>query len=166
MTIQDIKQLYAYNTWANNRVFDAVSQLTNEQYFQDLKSSYGGIHGTLAHILGAHKIWLERWLGKTDLKLLSGNDIASLDELKLLWNELNETTMKLIDSFSDEKLSETYTITTTKGDVYVHTYQQMLTHLVNHSSYHRGQITTMLRQLGAKPIGTDMIVYFREKNRS
>ena len=74
MTTQDIKQLFSYNTWANNRIFEVVSQLSPVQYFQDLKSSYGGVHGTLTHILGAHKIWLERWLGKTDLKLLKGED--------------------------------------------------------------------------------------------
>jgi len=163
MTTQDIKQLFSYNRWANNRIFEAVSQLSPEQYFQDLKSSYGGVHGTLTHILGAHKIWLERWSGKTDLKLLKGEDVSSFDELKKLWNDLNEKTTKLIDTFTDEKLNETYTITTTKGDVYIHTYSQMFSHLVNHSSYHRGQITTMLRQLGAKPIGTDMIVFQRER---
>jgi uncharacterized damage-inducible protein DinB len=163
MNTSDIKQLYIYNTWANERIFEVVSQLTSEQYVQDLKSSHRGIHGTLVHIIGAQKIWLSRWLGNPDKTLIKADTISSLAELKTIWEEVNEATMKFLDTLSDEKLQETLAVQTITSGAFVNTYQEMLTHLVNHSSYHRGQIITMLRQLGVKPVSTDMIVFYREK---
>jgi uncharacterized damage-inducible protein DinB len=61
MPLQEITQLVVFNRWADERFFDALSQLSAEQYSRDLQSSHGGIHGTLAHIVGVEKGWLRRW---------------------------------------------------------------------------------------------------------
>ncbi|MEK7264302.1 MAG: DinB family protein [Bacteroidota bacterium] len=163
MILAEINELFAYNIWANNRTLESVAQLSEEHYFADAKSSHGGIHGTLVHLFGAHKVWLERWQGKSDAKLIHQHEIASLDEIKKLWAELIAGTQQYFENFTEEKLTATYTITTTKGEVFIHTYTQMFQHLINHSSYHRGQIAGMVRQLGYKPLGTDLIVYHRQK---
>lgn len=161
MNVQEIKLLFAYNSWANNRLFEAAAALSEDQYKRDLQSSHGGIHGTLAHIVGAEKIWLSRWIRKPESTVMTGKDIASLEELKKVWEEVGRRTATFLAGMNDNKLQSTIEIVTTEGKRYTHSYQQMFQHLVNHSSYHRGQITTMLRQLGAKPVGTDMIAFHR-----
>ena len=162
MTLQEIRNLHAYNSWADNRIFDALAQLPEEQYLQDLKNSHGGIHTTLIHLVGAERVWLERWQGGEISPFLSTLGLKTLAEVKTIWEKVGYDTAKWLSSMTDKKLNETFTMKTQKGDAFTHVYWQAFQHLVNHSSYHRGQIVTMLRQLGAKPPTTDLILFYRE----
>lgn len=161
MTLQHVKTLHAYNSWANNRIFDVVVALPHDEYMRDRKSSHGGIHGTLTHIVGAEKIWVERFNGNPQ-PFLKAEEIASAAELRSIWERVGYETARWIGGMTDRKLAETFTMKTSKGDTYTHAYWQAFQHLVNHSSYHRGQIITMLRQLGAQPVSTDLILFYRE----
>jgi uncharacterized damage-inducible protein DinB len=164
MTLSELKLLHAYNSWANNRVFDAVAQLPSDQYMQDMKSSHGGIHGTLVHTVGAEKVWLERFTGEPQ-PFLSQNPPKSLAELKTIWEKVGYDYAKWLGSMTDKKLTGTFTMKTLKGDTFTHVFWHAFQHVVNHSSYHRGQIITMLRQLGAKPVSTDLILFYRETGK-
>ena len=161
MTLTEIKTLHAYNSWADNRVFEAVALLEEEQYMQDMKGSHGGIHPTLIHLVGAEKIWLERFQGNPQ-PFLTQNPPKNLADLKAIWEKVGYDTAKWLSTMNDKKLNGTFTMQTAKGDTYTHIFWQAFQHLVNHSSYHRGQIVTMLRQLGAKPVSTDLILFYRE----
>jgi len=161
MTLQEIKTLQAYNAWADNRILDAVAQLPTDQYMQDMKSSHGGIHGTLIHMIGAEKIWLERFQGEPQ-PFLTQNPPNTFQELKTIWEKVGYDTARWLGTMTDKKLGETFNLKTAKGDTYTHVYWQAFQHLVNHSSYHRGQIVTMVRQLGAKPVSTDLSLFYRE----
>ncbi len=161
MTLQEIKTLHAYNAWANNRVFGNVENLPAEQYMKDMKSSHGGIHGTLTHLVGTEKIWLERFTGNVQ-PFLKATEIPNVAELKKAWERTGYETAKWLGMMSDKKLNEIFEMKTLKGDVYKHIYWQAFQHVVNHSSYHRGQIITMLRQIDAQPISTDLIQFYRE----
>ena len=161
MTSKDVTELFDYNLWANNRLFEAAAQLPTEQYLQEHKFSHGGIHGTLTHIVAAQKLWISRWRGTPENTLLQGKDVVSLLDLISIWEQVSSDTAEFLKTMTDEKLQEMMTITTTAGKQFVNTYQQMLQHLVNHSSSHRGQVTAMIRQLGVKPPSTDMIAYYR-----
>ena len=164
MTLQEIKTLHAYNSWATNRIFDSLSALTNDQYRKEMQTSHGSIHGTLTHLVGAEKVWLERWLVSPQPFLKSG-EINSLSSLRTIWEKVGYETAKWLAGMSDKKLQGTFEAKTSKGDVFVNTFQEAFQHVVNHSSYHRGQIIVMMRQLGAQPIGTDMILFFRETGK-
>ena len=161
MTLSELKLLHAYNSWANNRIFDTLAQTPSDKYMQDMKSSHGGIHGTLVHTVGAEKVWLERFMGEPQ-PFLSQNPPKSLQELKEIWVKVGFDTAKWLGTMSDKKLQDTFTMKTLKGDTFTHVFWQAFQHVVNHSSYHRGQIITMLRQLGEKPVSTDLILFYRE----
>ncbi len=164
MTLQQAKMLHAYNAWANNRIFDAVQNLTDEQYKKDMKTSHGSIHGTLTHIVGAEKIWLERFNGNPQ-PFLKSEEIATAAELRAIWEQVGFVMAQWIGTMSDKKLHEVFEMKTLKGDVYKHVYWQAFQHVVNHSSYHRGQIITLLRQLEAPPVSTDLILFYRETKK-
>src|SRR5262245_60584968 len=87
MNAKEMTELYDYNLWANNRLFEAAAQLPTEQYLQDCKSSHGGIHGTLTHIVGAQKIWVSRWRGTPENSVLQGKELASLLDLIAIWEK-------------------------------------------------------------------------------
>ena len=162
MTLSELRFLHAYNAWANNRLFDALEAMSADQYRQDMKASHGSIHNTLVHMVGAEKIWLERWKGLPTEPFLKSDDVASLSGLKSLWEEIGHDTAQWLGGMNDKKLQETFAMKTLKGETFTHQYWQAFQHLINHSTFHRGQVITMMRQLGVKPPATDLIIFYRE----
>jgi uncharacterized damage-inducible protein DinB len=161
MTLREIIQLVAFNRWANQHFFEALSQLSAEQYERDLRSSHGGIHGTLAHIIGAERGWLRRWQHQSETAPAALSQIHSLAELRAYWESVCNEMSQFLATLDDRKLQETLPTTTLTG-AYTSPYWQMIQHVVDHSSYHRGQIVTMLRQLGVTPPSTGLIRFYRE----
>ncbi|MGH7493517.1 MAG: DinB family protein [bacterium] len=155
--------LYEYNHWANAQTLTAVSPLNPGQFAQNLSSSFPSVRDTLVHILGAEWIWLERWRGVSPPALLNAQDFPTLEIIKARWSEVERERNDFINQLTDESLSRRIAYLNTKGQRWEYALGQMLQHVVNHSTYHRGQITTMLRQLGQKPASTDFLLHLDEK---
>jgi uncharacterized damage-inducible protein DinB len=162
MTLQEIKLLHAFNSWADNRILDAIMAMPAEKVMQDLKASHGSIHGTLVHLVGAEKMWLSRWVGKPDPSFLSATEAPTVDAVKNIWITVGFETAKFLGTMTDRKLQDTFTLKTPKGDTFTHVYWQAFQHMVDHCSYHRGQIVTMMRQQGIVPPTTGLIIFYRE----
>ena len=158
--MNEFLELFEYNAWANRTIFDAVARIPNEQYFRDLKSSYGGIHGTLCHIVWAEQLWLHRWKKKPNPAVAQGTDLQSLAEVRERWEAVERERGTWCAMLTN--LDETRLVKPSSGGEYVHTFRQMFRHFINHSSYHRGQIVTFLRQLGHQAPSTDLILYYRQ----
>ena len=164
MNVKDVQELFRYNAWANRRILDALAAIPAEDYLRDVKCSFGSIHGTVAHIVGAEQLWLGRWRGNPPPAMLKGGDVASLAELRRIWEAVESDRATYLAGLTDGSLSSTVTVKPSGGGKeYVHTLQQTLQHTVDHSSYHRGQIVTMLRQLGIKPPTAGLIGFYREQ---
>lgn len=163
MTLNDIHLLFEYNYWAKARIMSVVERLTEEQFTKNLGSSHSGIHGTLVHIVGAEHIWLSRWIGKSEFKLLDPKDYPTRAIMQEKWDEVEQRMGEFVGSLTETDLSNVVTYRTTEGKQFSNPLWQMMQHMVNHSTYHRGQVVTMLRQLGVRPIGTDLITFYREK---
>ncbi len=162
MTLAEIKLLWAFNTWAEGLVFDAVARISSEQYRRDMQSSHGGILGTLAHIISAEQGWLGRWAGDRQVQQSSVQDVASIDELRVHWQRVGEQMQQFLGTLSDAKLQETLAVTTSQGGQFANPHWQMIQHVVDHSSYHRGQIASDLRASGQEPAYTDFIHAVRQ----
>ena len=161
--MNEFRELFRYNAWAMRTIFDAVApaRLPEEQYLRDAKSSHGGIHGTLQHIVWAEHLWLTRWLMRPHPVVYQGKDLATLDAVRARWEEVEADRNALLDGLTGAQLDETRTVKPTSGGEFAHTFRQMFHHVIYHSAYHRGQVVTMLRQLGHKPPSTDLILYYR-----
>lgn len=159
MNRQDIQDLYEYNRWANDRVLDAVSKLTPEQFTKDLQSSHGSVRDTVAHILAAEWIWLERWKGVSPGALLDPSDFPTVDAVRTRLSTVESECAQFIDGLTDQSLGAAITYTNTRGEQWTYPLGHMLQHVANHSSYHRGQVVTLLRQLGADVNPVDLLVY-------
>ena len=159
--MNEFLELFDYNAWAHRTMFDAVSQVPEEHYFRDLKSSYGGIHGTLCHVVWAEQLWLHRWALKPNPAVPQGTDLRSLAEVRERWEAVEAERGTFVANFDNSRLGETRLVKPSSGGEYIHTFRQMFRHFINHSSYHRGQVVTFLRQLGHKPPSTDLILYYR-----
>ncbi len=162
MNVEEIRLLYGFNSWANQRTREACAQLTPEQFTKGLGSSFSSVRDTLAHLLGAEWIWLERWSGRTPEVFPKAADFPDLASLERRWAEIERELATYIASLKQEDLDRVLHYKTMAGTPMEGQLWQMLQHLVNHGSYHRGQVATLLRQLGAKPNSTDLIGYYRE----
>jgi uncharacterized damage-inducible protein DinB len=161
MTKQDVLILLEYDRWASRHQLEVVSGLTEDQYLQDLKSSHGGIRGTLTHIYGAQRAWLARWNGNSPTSLIKADEIPTLPLLNEKWTTLWDELSEYVHSLTEEQLQQPLTYKDLKGNSHTQPLIHQLQHVFNHCTYHRGQITTMLRQLGVTPVATDLIGYYR-----
>lgn len=163
MNVEDFHLLYHYNSWANHRTLDSCSGLTAEQFTRDLSSSFCSVRDTLAHIYGAEWLWLERWHSRIPSALPTAADFPDLASLRARWAEHERNLDAYINSLTPSELQRNIKYRNTKGEPFEGPIWPMLQHVVNHSSYHRGQIATMLRQLGTKAVSTDLIAFHRER---
>jgi uncharacterized damage-inducible protein DinB len=164
MTPQEMRTLYDYNAWANRRSIEAASALTAEKFVQPMGSSFGSVRDTLAHIWGAEWIWLERFQGRSPSSLPDTTQFQDMASLRERWDELEARLLSFARGLSQADLERVFEYKTLKFGVYRNPLWESMQHLVNHGTYHRGQVTTLLRQLGAQPIATDLMHFYRERS--
>jgi uncharacterized damage-inducible protein DinB len=163
MDIQDFRTLYDFNAWANGRTLEACAALTPEQFTRDLGSSFPSVRDTLAHISGAEWIWLERWNGRVPASIPNAADYPDFESMRRRWAEVEHDLLTYIKRLAPEDVDRVVEFKTLAGTPYAQPLGQCMQHVANHSTYHRGQVTAMLRQLGAKPTSTDLIGFYRER---
>ena len=164
MTPADAQQLLDYHYWARDRVLDAVAVLTPDQFLLDLKSSFKSVRDTCVHTYSAEWIWHARWNGVSPTEAIPFDRFADAASLRAAWTDLEGQVRGLVGGLGEPGLARHLDYHLLNGTPGRSTLAEMLQHVVNHASYHRGQITTMLRQLGAAPAKSmDMIAFFRER---
>ena len=164
MTLDDVRTLLDYHYWARDRMLTALAPLPHEQLVRDLGSSFRSIHDTLVHVYGAEWVWHSRWNGVSPTSLPHPGDFAGLAEVVQAWTALEAGVRAFVDAAGDDGLARVCEYRNLAGVPGRSTLAQMAQHVVNHASYHRGQVTTMLRQMGAAPPGSlDLITYYRER---
>jgi len=158
---KEFSRLYVYDEWATNRLIDAAEKVDAAKLQKDLGTSFGSLHGTLVHIYGAQFIWLARWKGSIPAGLPKAEEIPNLTELKTRWQKLRVEFREFLNSKSEEQLQQASSYKDLKGNQWSEPLYQQIQHLLFHSMYHRGQVVTLLRQLGEVPPQTDLIAYYR-----
>jgi uncharacterized damage-inducible protein DinB len=170
MTKDDIQLLYEYDRWANERVLRSAAALSPEQFAQNLGGSFGSVRDTLLHIVGGDWIWLAYWKNPpstpaalSDLRarrevIFNPDAFPDFDSLRLKWIEVQREQEEFIQRLSNESLTELLPFRTTQIRL-----AHLMQHVANHSTYHRGQITMMMRLLGAEPAATDFHSFLVER---
>jgi uncharacterized damage-inducible protein DinB len=164
MTPEEVRTLYEYDAWANGRTLNACAALTPEQFTRNLGNSFGSVRDTLVHIIGAQMIWLERLQGGSPEGLPKPDGYADMAAVRAQWAETESKLSSYVGGLSAADLERFLEHRNLKGTQFRDPIGQILQHLANHGTYHRGQITTLLRQLGAAPVSTDMIGFYRERS--
>lgn len=165
MTRQDAVTLVDYHYWARDRMLEALDVLTPEQYEKDLGSSFKSVRETVVHTYGAEWNWYERWIGHSPTALPDVTMFPGLATLRSAWKTQERNVRLLVDALAaSNELDRAFRYRTFDGQEMESLFSQMLQHVVNHATFHRGQLTTMLRQLGAPaPKQQDLIRFFRER---
>ena len=160
MNKSQIIDLYSYDDWANKMLLTTVSQLENDEFIQDLSSSYKSIRDTMVHIIGAERLWLSRWMGEQGRTLLNSDDFPTYISLSNRWDNFRNQINSFLLELTEEDLTKEISYKNLKGISYTLELWKQMLHVTNHSTYHRGQVVTMLRQLKKQPPSLDLIYYY------
>lgn len=160
----DLRTLVDFNYWARDRMLAAVEPLPVDQYLRDLGNSFRSVRDTVVHMYSAEWVWYTRWQGSSPTAPIPFDAFPDLAGLSSAWRDLERGIRAFVDGLDDDGLARAIDYRLMNGQPGRAPFWQMIQHVVNHGTYHRGQITTMLRQLGAPPPkSTDLIAYYREK---
>lgn len=166
MNTEDVRTLFDFNTWANREILGAIKKLTNEEFVRDLRTSYRSVRGTLVHILWGEWLWLERWRGVSHREIFNQEDFPDAGTIEARWQPIEIERRKFIDTLTDDFPKTRLSYVNTKGERWEYALGHMMQHVVNHSSYHRGQLVTLLRQLGHPAPSTDFLIYMDRLDRA
>ncbi len=152
--------LYEYNRWANGLMLEAAAALTSEQLFYEHGHSWGSVHGVLVHMMGAEWLWLHRWQGESPKTMLRSEDFPTLDVIRSHWGELEGDLRDFVDGQTEESLARLVTYTNTKGNVFTLLLWQLMAHLANHGTHHRGELAAMFALLGVSHPEDELYRYY------
>jgi uncharacterized damage-inducible protein DinB len=162
MDLTDLCTLLDYHYWARDIILDAVTPLTPEQFTRQVESSFKSVRDTVAHTYAADRIWYARWVGEAPSSLIAYDTFPDVGSIRKAWVDLEGKVRRFVEDLGEAGVSRVFEYKLLSGAAGSSRFSDMLTHVVNHGSYHRGQVTTLLRQLGAPPPKpTDMIAFYR-----
>ncbi len=155
-----IRQAYDYMYWATGRYFAVAEGLTSEQLHQVQGHGWGDVHGTLVHMMSSEWVWLQRWHGMMPKGHLDKADYPTLAALKQRWSEVEAEMRAFIEAHDEAGLQAEILYSNFRGETFRVPMWQMLAHIVNHETHHRGELAGMYALMGVEHPEEEMIQYF------
>jgi len=154
-----------YNAWANARLYAAARGLPDESYRKNVGAYFDSLHGTLNHLLVTDRIWMRRMTGSGDhparLNAVLFDDLPSLEAAR---KAEDDRIIRYVDGLSEEDIGKDLSYATTKGVPHRNPLGEVLAHLFNHQTHHRGQAHAILTVLGVRePQPLDLLAMFRDR---
>jgi uncharacterized damage-inducible protein DinB len=161
--LQLLQDYAAYNAWANQAMTDAILEMDEHTHQQIVKSSFPNLYATVLHMWDAESIWWQRMEGHAQLLIPSKEFNPTMKEaVNGLLNQSSEWS-NWMNRVSEEQVLRNFDYKNIKGEAFTSGVWQVVHHLFNHGTYHRGQLVTMMRELGATVIpSTDFIHWYRK----
>jgi len=157
--LSTLRNFFAFTRWANRMIVESAAPLTPEEYARPIGGSFGSVKGTLTHLYGADWVWRERFHGRSPRALPAGEESMTLEELARKWRDVEAAQDAFLATLTQDRLEEPLSYVAFSGDHFTRRLGDVLLHLANHGTYHRGQVATLLRQLGHKAASTDFLRY-------
>lgn len=163
MELNYVKKLFDYHHWAADKLFDALGDVSAADLDKPSGGSFKTARALLRHVIGAEQLWLERF---------GGNSPKSMPELPLThsgadyqdeWRKVKAREQQFVKELTQQKLDGQLAYTNMKGESHTFSLSDVLTHVVNHGTYHRGQLTHLLRDLGRAGVSTDYVAWLAVK---
>ncbi len=160
MLVKDMLLRYArFNQWAHKRLLECIRGLTNEQHHTTIPSSFDSLYKTVFHVWGAESLWLGR-LKLAPIKISGDPFNGSMEDLSKALESIDQEWVEWFASKDDQMLTEIIHYNNLAGMPFEQSYDLLLQHVFNHSTYHNGQLVTMLRALGIDKIpSTDFVAW-------
>jgi uncharacterized damage-inducible protein DinB len=160
MTVKDLETMFDYSYWANSKLFEVISQLTPEQFTQNVAGSYGSVRNTMVHMLSAEWGWLDRCGGAKRGPALNAADFPTLTSVRDKWQQVEAYLREFLRSLRDEDLGRIVEFALGNGPKQSLPLGALMQHAAVHGVHHRGQVALLLRMLGKVPGNVDMLIYY------
>ena len=161
--MEQLRKLFEYNRWANLRLLETVEHLTPSELKREILSSFPSVLATLVHALGAEWVWLERWKGSSPTAFPDASALDSAPAVRARWDELWADQQAFLAGLGEDDADLAVSYRLFSGEADTRPLGELVRHVVNHATYHRGQLVTLLRQLGRTPPSTDYIRWLRAR---
>ena len=159
-----LTQLAAYNTWANQKLMETILSLPEEKQTAEVPSSFNSIYKTVLHMWDAESAWWQRMKLHERIIIPSENFNGTIRDIINGLMQQNQQWLGWVNTASDNALDHVFQYQNSKKEQFKQPIFQMLLHVFNHGTYHRGQLINMLRQLGVEKVPqTDFIIWSRKK---
>ena len=167
MEPNEIRTIFDYNFWAFERVWECISQISDEQFLEEIDYSTGSIRNIVVHIMSANRNWICRLQGIEMPPRLVFEDFDSLPKAKAKWDELRKELLDYLDSLTPEQLEEAVNWELpARGLKSDNLCWEILLHVANHATDHRAQILAILHHnFHIKTVEQDMIFYLAERKQ-
>ncbi len=157
--IEDLQALYDYNAWANGRLVRTLRELPEADYVREMGGGWPSVRATFVHIAGATDAWADRFAGKDVVVLPKESDVPGLEDAVALLARAEEKHRGHVAALTPDGLDRPFSWKNLSGQVRTAPFGIVVRHVVNHQTYHRGQIASMVRRLGGRPLATDMVLW-------
>jgi uncharacterized damage-inducible protein DinB len=158
----DFVSLFAYNRWADRRVLGACRKLTAEQYVAEPVPGWSSVRSSIVHIAVVTEGWLSGFEGESDRDVLTEAELPTVDDAERLLDRANQIFDKLAPKLTPEWLTTPQTMRRRNRSAILPPWV-VLRHVVNHSTYHRGQVASKLKRLGVEQPATDIVFWAFEQ---
>ena len=159
MTVKDLERLFDYSHWANRKLFEVLSQLTDEQFTQVVAGSYGSVRNTLVHVLSAEWGWIDRCGGTPRGPALKPADYPTVASVRDLGQHVERYGHEFLSILRDDDLDRIVEWALGGGPSRKSHLGELMQHAVIHGVHHRGQVALLLRLLGYTPGNFDILFY-------
>ncbi|MBK9255658.1 MAG: DinB family protein [Saprospiraceae bacterium] len=155
-------ELAKYNQWANNKVIEWAYALTVDQWNQPMVSSFPSIADSVLHIVGVEKVWYDRLMKVENPDWLPFTFKGGKTETLSAWKNSCSSLIEFVEHLTNDNLNDLTSYKRINGEAFTQPVYEILSHVFNHSTYHRGQLVTLLRQVGfVDVLSTDLLLYYR-----
>ncbi|MBC7873476.1 MAG: DinB family protein [Ferruginibacter sp.] len=159
-----LKQYAAYNIWASQRILDVILALPEEKQLAEVPSSFNSLYKTVLHMWDAEGIWWQRMKMQERIVVPSESIKGTMQDVSNALIQQSKQWEEWVGNASDLSLDHVFQYQNTKREVFKMPVYQMLHHVFNHGTYHRGQLINILRQLGVEKVPqTDFSLWTRSK---
>ena len=162
VTAEALRTHLDYTAWASRKLVQAAAQLAPEELTRDFHTSDRSVLGTLVHVFAADRIWLGRIQGNPQAKFIDPERDMHLAILESDWPALHARWKQWAAGLTSESIVAPVSYKDLKGNAYQTPLWQIVLHVVNHGTHHRGQASGFLRSMGRTPPPLDLIYYYRE----
>ena len=163
--LEHVQRLHDFHHWATDKAFEALSAASAEQLNRKWGGSFGTGRALLEHVLGAERLWCDRWGGHSAKVFPRYPASHSGRDFRAEWEKIEGDQQRFLTALTAKQLAADLTYVNIKGETWTYPFADILVHCANHGTYHRGQITHLLRDLGLPAPSSDYLIFVSERRR-
>jgi uncharacterized damage-inducible protein DinB len=160
-----VHRLYAFHHWATDLVLDALAAASAAQLDREWGGSFGTGRALLRHVVGVERLWCDRWGGHSAKALPDYPATYAGREFRSEWEKIKKDQQRFIQALTPKQLAGDLTYVNIKGETWTYPFADIMLHCANHGTYHRGQLTHLLRDLGLPAPSTDFLIFADEQRK-